>query len=366
VPFTLIQAIADLPEKQLRRGLSHLQAAEFLYEAQLFPDFEYTFKHALTHEVAYQGLLHDRQRALHARIADAIERLVPERAAEQAERLAHHALRGELWEKAVGYLRQAGLRAFARAAYREAIIHLEQALEGLRHLPQTRETTELTIDLHIDVRHALRPLGERRRGDHLHEAEGLARTLGDSHRLGWIATFMVSECVDTGDYDRAIRFGEEALSIARTLGDRSIEVVATTFVGFAHDARGDFGDAAALLERNVALEGDLRTDHFGTPVIQSAMSGARLADVLAQLGRFDEAIERGKAAVQIAEAADHPYTLHFGLLDLGLAYFCRGDLPRGIRVLARGLDFSRRWQIAFGTPVAAATLGAAYALAGRT
>ena len=94
------------------------------------------FKHALTHEVAYQGLLHDRQRALHARITEALERLATERVAEQAERLAHHALHGELWEKAVAYLRQAGLRAMARAANREAIAHLEQALGALRISPK--------------------------------------------------------------------------------------------------------------------------------------------------------------------------------------------------------------------------------------
>src|SRR5262249_15047174 len=138
VPFALLQAIADLPDEALRRGLDHLQAAEFLYETRLFPDLEYTFKHALTHEVAYQGLLHERQRALHVRITDAIERLSTERVAEQAERLAHHALRGELWEKAVGYLRQAGLRAMARAASREAVVYLEKALGALRHLPETR------------------------------------------------------------------------------------------------------------------------------------------------------------------------------------------------------------------------------------
>jgi class 3 adenylate cyclase/tetratricopeptide (TPR) repeat protein len=367
VPMPLLLAIADAPEPEVRAELTHLQAAEFLYETRLFPDLEYTFKHALTHEVAYQGLLQDRQRALHARIAESIERLAPERVAEQAERLAHHALRGKRWEKAVGYLRQAGLRAMARAAYREAIVHLEQALGALRRLPETRETTELTIDLHIDVRNALRPLGERRRiGDHLHEAEGLARTLGDPHRLARIATFVVIQCVDTGDYDGAIRFGEEALSIARTLGDRSIEVVATTFLGFAHVARGDFSDAAALLERNVALEGDLRAERFGTPVIQSAMSGARLADVFSQLGRFDEAIGHGEAAVRVADAADHPYTLHFGLLDLGLAYLCRGDIPRATLVLERCFEICRTWQFVIGTPVAAATLGAAYALAGRT
>jgi predicted ATPase len=97
----LLLAIADAPEHEVRAELTHLQTAEFLYETRLFPDLEYTFKHALTHEVAYQGLLHERQRALHARITEAIERLSTERVAEQAERLAHHALRGELWEKAV-------------------------------------------------------------------------------------------------------------------------------------------------------------------------------------------------------------------------------------------------------------------------
>ncbi len=311
VAFPLLQAVADLPEEGLRRGLAHLQAAEFLYETRLFPDLEYTFKHALTHEVAYQGLLHDRQRALHARITEALERLSPERVAEQAERLAHHALRGELWEKAVAYLRQAGLRAMARAANREAIAHLEQALGALRRLPETRETTELTIDLRIDLRNALVPLGEwARMGEHLHEAEGLARTLGDPHRLGRIATFMVIQCRITGDYDEAVRFGQEALSLARTLGDRSIEVVATSFLGLTHVARGEFSAAATLLERNVALEGDLRAERFGAAGIQSALSGAYLADALSELGRFDEAIGHAEAAVRIAEAADHPFTLY--------------------------------------------------------
>jgi class 3 adenylate cyclase/tetratricopeptide (TPR) repeat protein len=277
VAFPLLQAVADVSEEELRPGLAHLQAAEFLYETRLFPDLEYTFKHALTHEVAYGGLLQERRRALHARITEALERLSPERGVEQAERLAHHALRGELWEKAVAYLRQAGLRAMARAAHREAIAHLEQALGTLHHLPETRETTELTIDLHIDLRNALAPLGEwAPMGEHLHQAEGLARTLGDPPRLGRIAIFMVLQCLLTGDHAEAVRFGQEALSLAHTLGDRTLEVPATSMLGLTHLARGEFSDAATLLERNVALEGDLRTERFGTPVIQLALSEASL------------------------------------------------------------------------------------------
>jgi len=88
--------------------------------------------------------------------------------------------------------------------------------------------------------------------------------------------------------------------------------------------------------------------------------------VLSQLGRFDEAIGHAEAAVQIAEAADHPLTRYHALLGLGLAYLRRGDFPRATPVLERSHDLCRTWQFVVGTPVLAATLGAAYALGGRT
>src|SRR5262249_18542513 len=104
---------------------------------------------------------------------------------------------------------------------------------------------------------------------------------------------------------------------------------------------------------------------FGAVQIQSAISGAQLADVLSQLGRFDEAIGQAQAAVRTAEAADHPYTLYWGLFDLGRAYLRRGDLSRATGVLERGLDLCRPWQIPRGIADFAGALGAAYALAGR-
>ena len=367
VPMPLLLAIAEAPEDEVRAALTRLQAAEFLYETRLFPDLEYTFKHALTHEVAYGGLLHDRQRALHVRITEAIERLAPERVAEQAARLGHHALRGELWHRAVAYLRQAGHRAMERAANREAVAHLEQALAALRHLPETRETAELTIDIRIDLRNALLPLGDRTRMvEHLNAAEGLARTLGDQHRLGRVATFMVVQCLGSGDYDEAVRFGREALSIGEVLEEPSIQVVATTFLGMAHVTRGELGDAIALLERNLELKSDVQDQRFGAPVIQPALSRALLADALSQLGRFDEAGAHGDAAIRIAEAADHPLSLYWGLFELGLVHLRRGDLPRATQVLERSLDLCRTWQLFAGSAAAAAALGAAHALAGRT
>ena len=175
VPWPLLQAIADTSEEALHRGLGQLQAAEFLYETSLFPEREYTFKHALTHEVAYGGLLRERQRLLHARIVAAIEQRDADRLADQVERLAHHALRGEVWDKAVAYCRQAGDKAVARSASREAVACFEQALVALAHLPEGRERHEQAIDVRFGLRHALGPRREHGRSPHVSARGGGAR-----------------------------------------------------------------------------------------------------------------------------------------------------------------------------------------------
>jgi predicted ATPase len=120
VPFALLAAIVEEREEELRHALAHLQAAEFLYETSLFPDIEYTFRHGLTLEVAYGSLLQERRRALHARILEVLEAGASDRLGDHGERLAHHALRGGLWDKAVTYHHDVAVKAAQRAAWREA------------------------------------------------------------------------------------------------------------------------------------------------------------------------------------------------------------------------------------------------------
>ena len=190
VPFALLPAIAELPDEALRRGLDHLQAAEFLYETGLYPDLEYSFKHALTHEVTYSGLLHDRRRELHARIVEAIETLHRDRLGEQIERLAHHALRGELREEAVHYLRQAGLKAAARSALQDARAWFEQALGVLEGLPGSPSTLEQAFEIRLELRPVLGQLGEVRPTlERLREAQALAERLNDDRRRGRVSAF---------------------------------------------------------------------------------------------------------------------------------------------------------------------------------
>src|SRR5262249_21914672 len=150
---------------------------------------------------------HARRRGLHARLVEALEALAPDRVAEvasgaqglpagrqgpdQVERLAHHALRGEVWDKAVAYCRQAGDKALGGLVHHEAVRHFEQALSALPHLPERRQTREQAIDLRLALRAALLPSGDHGRIlASLQEAETLATTLDDHRRLGQVSLFL--------------------------------------------------------------------------------------------------------------------------------------------------------------------------------
>jgi tetratricopeptide (TPR) repeat protein len=367
VPLPLLQAIAEVPDEAVHRGLAHLQAAEFLYETSLFPEREYTFKHALTHEVAYGALLRERQRLLHGRIVAVIEQRYADRLTEQVERLAHHALRGEVWDKAVVYYRQAGDKAVARSASREAVACFEQALVALAHLPEGRERQEQAIDVRFGLRHAL---GQRREHGrvltYLREAEGLAQALGDQRRLGWVATYMANQFWITGDPQRAVEVGQRALALAGTLGDAALQVVTHLVLGRAYYALGDYPQAIDLLRQNlVALEGELLRERFGLPGLPSVMSRSWLTRCLTELGAFTEGLAHGEESLRIAEAVDNPNSLFSACYSIGHVYLRKGEFHQATAWLERGLEVGKVLDIPLLLYGSSSVLGYAYVLAGR-
>ncbi len=363
VPFALLQAMAEVSEEALHRGLAHLQAAEFLYETRLFPESEYTFKHALTHEVAYSSLLLERRRLLHRHIVEAIEALAPARVAEQVERLAYHALRGEVWDKAVPCCQQAGARAYDRTAFREAVGYFEQALQALAHLPETRDTQVLAIELRLALGGALNALGDNKRHFALlSEAEALAKVLDDQARLGRVRAEMARAQRLQGDYDSAIAVGQQALECATMLGDSVLQVQASHSLGQACFASGDFIRAAELLRRTVEAM-DRECGPFSTDL--RIRSLAWLTLTLSALGKFAAGQRSGQEALRLAALAGHGSAPIGAHCYLGHLYLAKGDLEPAIRMLEQGLALShasgnRNWLY-----MTMAGLGAAAALQGR-
>jgi DNA-binding NtrC family response regulator/tetratricopeptide (TPR) repeat protein len=368
VSLVLLRAIAGIPEDALRRGLATLHGAEFLYEAGLVPDLEYTFKHALTHEVAYSSVLPDRRRALHRQIVETIERVYPDRLAEHINRLAHHTVRGDLWEKSVSYLRQAGARAFARWANREAAAYFEQALTALSHLSETRETTEQATDIRFDLGNSLYPLAEFTKIEgYLREAEALARGLDDQRRLGWVSVYMCRHHLISGSHVTTVRtFAERIEAIAETLGDVPLQVAAQYYRVSVCHASGDYrGTVRACRRLTQLLEGDRVRERFGLAVFPAVWSGGFLARGLAECGDFDEGDARGQEAMRRAEAVDHPFSLSFAALGLAYLNSVRGELSRAARELERAVALCREWNFVILTPLAMASLGHVYAWSGR-
>ena len=367
VPFSLLRAVAESSEEELRRSLSHLQAGEFLYEARLFPDLEYTFKHALIHEVTYGGLLQERRHALHRRIMEAIERQYPDRLGEHVERLSYHAFRGEVWEKALSYLEQAGAKVFARSANREAVAYCEQALVAISHLPQTRETQAKAVDLRFALRNSHCALGELAKvTEYLREAEEVARTLGDQRRLGWVSLFMSHTLLVSGYPTQARASAQGSYSIAVALDDLPLRVGASIYLGAAYLGEGECVRAAEILREPVQLlEGELTHQRYGMHGFPAVICRIYLEWSLAENGAFDEAIVVGKEAVRIAEAVAHPYSLALACWRLGHVCVLHGEYAQAVPMLERAITAAREHNVALLPPLATESLGYAYALAGR-
>jgi class 3 adenylate cyclase/tetratricopeptide (TPR) repeat protein len=334
VPFALLQAIVEDAEEDLRQGLAHLQAAEFLYEAHFFPELEYTFKHALTHEVAYASLLQERRMALHLSILETLERRPADQPSEEVEGLARHALGADAWDKAARYLQQAARRAMARSSYGAAAGLLREALRALERLPETPDTLAQAIDIRLELRLALIPLGQYQ--DVLavmRDAEGLATRLGDPARLGRVLADICARLRNVaGEHLKAIEVGQRALAIAAETGDRELEREAQYRTGQAYFAIGDFGQALDLLSRCAEGAGgghDLRSPLF------ASWSHSWLALTLSSVGRFVDAGSHAQEALRIAEDADHPFTLAEALTGVASVCLAQGDLGRAIDALER-------------------------------
>ena len=287
---------------------------------------------------------------------------------DQVERLAQHALRGEMWEKALAYGRQAGDKAQTRSAYREAVVCYEQALVAFEHLPDSRAVTEQAIDLRLGLHNTLNALGETpgRMLDHLRYAETLAETLGDHLRLGQVYAAMSLNYWRAGDVDRAIDYGQRTLALAATLGHVGLQALAHLRLGWVYYDTGDYPQAIESLERNVApLQGDLLSEHFGSNNIVAATSRSWLSFCHAERGAFTEGLAMAEEGLRLAETIHSPVSLIDVCLAMSTLYLRQGDVPRAIPMLERAMSLCQDWHNPLFVPQLTAALGVAYALDGR-
>jgi class 3 adenylate cyclase/tetratricopeptide (TPR) repeat protein len=368
VPFALLQAIAVLPEATLYSSLAHLQAAEFLYETRLFPDHIYTFTHALTHEVAYSSLLQERRRALHAQIVVALEALTGDRGDEQVDLLAQHAMRGQVWNKALTYCRQAGAKAVTASAYGAAVGYFEQALEALTYLPSDRPMLEQAIDLRCDLSAALVPLGQWEQIlTNMHAAETDAERLADQRRLGRVCHRLANILWQLHDYEPALAYCQRTRAISTALGDIGLRIGVNYHMGQIYCDLGDYRQARECLQQYlVALQGVSPDQSFDSVVSPAVQARGHMMRCLSELGEFADGVAYSNEALQIAEAVDRPYEHLSAYTRVGYLQVRQGLLHQAITSLERAVVLGQNAGFPILYRVAATYLALAYALAGRT
>jgi len=366
-PLALLRAVAGMPEDRIRDGLATLTAAEFLYNGQPLQAPQYSFRHVLAQEVAYASLLIGQRRALHVQTLQAIELQHADRLEEYVERLAHHAVLGELWDKGVSYLRRSADKAIERSAYREANTFLGQALEALPQLPEGRESTQQAIDVRLEFRVTLGASGEFQRMYHyLDEAEALAREIEDVPRLAAAGIAKTSVLGFLGRLDAAIAVGQRVHRMADASGNPALLLPASIYLGQALLWRGDVREAAQLLDRDVGFANtELRHRRVGTTATGSVLWAGLLAATRANLGEFDAAVRSGEEACRIAEERQRPFDLGLANWYLGYVHNHRGEIALALQFLERALDICRNRNVPFLIPVVATSLAHAQVLAGR-
>ena len=313
--------------------------------------------------MAYGSLLQERRRALHAQIVEALETLAGDRQDEQVDRLAHHALRGEVWDKALPYYRQAGAKALAASAYREAVMCFEQALEALAHLPLDRPTLEQAVDLRCDLDAALLPLGQHeQRLTHLRAAEQVAVGLEDHHRLGYLYRRLANALRNTQAYESALAYCQQAHAMATTLGDTGLQRWANLEMGWLYVELGDYRQAIPYLQQLLTGPQEEQRDQSFRIAVHARLLMIRC---LSELGGFAEGIAYGDEALPLVEASARLYERLIVYWRVGYLHMRQGTLYQALPLLERAVVLSQEADIPEVYRLAAPRLALAYALAGR-
>jgi tetratricopeptide (TPR) repeat protein len=312
-------------------------------------------------------MLRKHRRELHARVMTAIETLFADRLDEFTERLADHALQGEVWERAVTYAFKAGDRAITRWAWRQAILFYDNAIAGLTHLPENEETTRLAMESRLRLRVALPGVADLPRiARCLEQAKDYAETLGDRSKLAEIETSQCLTLTKMGLLDQAIEAGRQGCRRSNELENRAAVLNANFALAQAYWYQGELLQSAQLLGECLPdLEGELKLKQTGTTGTASLLAFVCLAKTHAITGNFEQAFKAIEIAGEVASATRKPFDLSYGKVGRGFCLLMHNEPWAAVKELEEALKLARSADIALLIPSSQRYLGRAYALTGR-
>lgn len=327
VPYALLRTISGLPDEAIRGSLTKLQAGAFLYETRVFPDLEYTFKHSLTQEVAYAGLVDERRLNHHGAVGRALEEMFEGRTDEIVEVLAHHFGRGRENEKAVDYAILAAGKAQRRWANAEAQAQFNAALQRLAKMPDTPANRVRRIDAVLkqaEVKFTLGQLAEHAQA--LGEIRTLVLEAGDQlRRAAWCYWTGFLEALMGGRPESAIAYCLEAVHIAEAEGSDETKAYAESCLAQVYVFAGDLRRALEVGERALGTFEALGNLWWACRTVSHLSPSANA------LGEWDRSLRYCRRALEHGLALNDVRLKVSGLFRTASAHIQRGEPEVGLK-----------------------------------
>jgi predicted ATPase/class 3 adenylate cyclase len=329
----LVGKLVARPREDLASMLAQLQLAEFIYEQPATGDIEYRFKHPLTHEVAYNSVLIERRKALHERVAQAIEELNANTLDDHLAVLAHHYERSGNRMKAVDYLTRAGTQIAQRSASPEAMQHFERALAILKEMPagQSRDSRELRLQMTIGYtagRH--QGEGSAEAGKALARAVELADATEETRQKVYALAFLIEYHVARSEIRRAAEISQALHTLVKKMRNAQLEAGVSIELGHLAFFMGEFRKVEQFYR--VAAASDS---------IYAALHGyalVRRGHALWHLGFPDQALALAKEGSRLGEDDDDRYTYAAMLMFAAFTHISCGQLAEAEGLFRKSLN----------------------------
>ncbi len=316
-PLGLIRSVTGAADEALVPLLQNLQLGEFIYEQPAFPESEYTFKHALTQDVAYQSVLVERRRQIHERAAGAIEQIFSGKIEDHLGELAHHYSHSGNPAKAIEYCHRAGQQAFMLSAYEDAIRYTRDGLRLVAALPESRERDKHELELSVQ----LGPILVSTQGFSspelpriLKRAKLLCQQLGEVPEIFSVMFALWSFYFSSGRVSEAQEMANKLITMAERTGDDLSIAGANAALGSTLIWRGQFRASRENLEKAIAIYDTDMARYLPSPHASVIPSRSNISWSLHILGYPDTAKKRIDEAITLARQYGRPFSIAFALL----------------------------------------------------
>ena len=293
--YEILKRITEL-EERIDSELHQLERLDLIRTRSLQPEIEYMFKHALTQEVVYNSLLKKERRGIHEQIAQVIETVFKDRLVEFNETLAYHFARGQSTAKAVDYLIKSGEKSLARYAVEEAHEYFKKAYDILR--PRDRLSDEEKVIL-IDLLNS------------------------------WGYAFYY-----LGDFGKLIELFKNHQETAESLEDK-----AKTGMFYSWFGIGEFLAGSPEVSYKLLIQG-LKFGEKTNNLNVVGYACAWLPFACGELGYFDEGIEYGQRAQEIAKSfPNDQYLFYKSMGGLCFLNYFKGDISEVFKGAKRLIEY---------------------------